>query len=160
MTFDEAFDRLIGFEGGYADDPRDPGGETMWGVTRRVALQEGYTGIMRVLPRDTAKAIYAKRYWAPVQADTLPDAIRYPVFDAAVNSGVAQSVKWLQRALDIVDDGDLGAVTLAALGACDPERIVARFCGFHLDFLTSLPTWGAYGRGWVRRVASILQETT
>ena len=100
MNFDQAFDRLIGHEGGYANSPSDPGGETMWGVTKNVARANGYEGSMMNLPRDTAKAIYRKQYWNAIQADKLPEALRFHVFDAAVNSGNKQAVKWLQRAAD------------------------------------------------------------
>lgn len=157
VTFDQAFDTLIGHEGGHANHPSDPGGETMWGVTRRVALQEGYTGDMRHLPRDTAKAIYRKRYWDAVRADELPPAMRYPVFDAAVNSGVTQAVKWLQRAVDVQDDGLIGPLTLSAAKKAD-FLAVPLMLGLRLDFMTSLPTWGAFGRGWARRIAAILKE--
>jgi lysozyme family protein len=76
MNFDDAFDALLGVEGGYSNSPSDPGGETMWGITRRVALREGYSGDMHLLPRETAKAIYRRRYWDAVMADRLPEAVR------------------------------------------------------------------------------------
>ena len=59
-SFDDAFDALIGNEGGYSNNPKDPGGETMWGITARVARAAGYTGPMRDLPRDTAKAPFRR----------------------------------------------------------------------------------------------------
>lgn len=97
MTFDEAFDRLLGNEGGYAKDPRDSGGETMWGITRRVALANGYTGPMREMTQAQAqaKAIYLPLYWNAAHIDCLPHELRFHVFDGAVNSGVGQSVRWL-----------------------------------------------------------------
>lgn len=159
MNFDQAFDVLIGHEGGYSNHPSDPGGETMWGVTRRVALQEGYTGEMRYLPRDTAKAIYRKKYWDAVKADELPVPIRYAVFDAAVNSGVSQAVKWLQQAVDVQDDGVIGPMTIAAAKKAD-FLALPNMLGHRLDFMTSLPTWGQFGRGWARRIAAILKEQT
>lgn len=159
MTFDEAFDMLLGHEGGYSRHPEDPGGETMWGVTRKVALQEGYTGDMHVLPRDTAKAIYRRRYWDAVKADSLPDAVRLSVFDAAVNSGVSQAVKWLQRAVDVADDGVLGPMTIQAVQRANGLRTAMNVNALRLDFMTSLPTWGAFGRGWARRIADNLKDT-
>jgi lysozyme family protein len=157
VNFDTAFDLLLGHEGGYSRHPDDPGGETMWGVTRRVALQEGYAGDMHVLPRDTAKAIYLRRYWEPLKADSLPDALRFSLFDAAVNSGVTQAVKWLQRAVDVVDDGVLGPMTLQAAQRANGLRTASKVNALRLDFMTSLPTWGAFGRGWARRIAANLQ---
>lgn len=158
MTFDQAFDALLGHEGGYANNPADPGGETMWGVTVAVARANGYQGSMRDLPRETAKAIYRKLYWDAVHADDLCNAVRYPLFDAAVNSGVKQAVKWLQRAVEVQDDGILGPMTKAAANRYG-DVAAARMLGYRLDFMTSLPNWPQFGKGWARRIASILQET-
>lgn len=157
MNFDQAFDMLLGEEGGYSNNPNDPGGETCWGITRRVAIQEGYTGDMHILPRDFAKGIYQRRYWDAVKADSLPDDMRFAVFDAAVNSGVEQAVKWLQRAVDVGEDGDLGAMTLQAAQRANGLRTGVTVNALHLDFMTSLPTWGPFGRGWARRIARNLQ---
>lgn len=157
MNFDAAFDRLIGHEGGYAFHASDPGGETMWGVTSRVACADGYRGDMRSLPRERAMSIYRRLYWDAVQADSLPAALRFDVFDAAVNSGVRQAVKWLQQALGIKDDGIMGPQTLASAAHCDPIATAARLAGERLDLMTSLPTWSAFGKGWCRRVAANLK---
>jgi hypothetical protein len=99
----------------------------MWGVTRKVALQEGYTGDMHVLPRDTAKAIYLKRYWQPMRCDSMPDQIKFSLFDAAVNDGVKQAVIWLQRAMDVGDDGVLGPLTLDAAQRANGLRLALKF---------------------------------
>lgn len=160
MNFDQAFDIVIGHEGAYSRHPDDPGRETMWGITRKVAFQEGYQGDMRYLPRDTAKGIYLRRYWQAVQADSLPAAMRLPLFDAAVNSGTTQAVKWLQRCVDVVDDGVIGPMTLQAAQRANAVRVAAAMQGMRLDFMTSLPTWGAFGRGWARRIAANLQLMT
>jgi lysozyme family protein len=156
MNFDQAFDKLIGNEGGYSFSPSDPGGETMFGVTADVARANGYSGPMKALPRDTAKAIYKAKYWTPIHADELPDGLRFHVFDAAVNSGVSQAVKWLQRLAKVNDDGSIGPLTLAAAATLGPEAGGA-YSGIRLEFMTSLPTWAAFGRGWSRRIASNLQ---
>lgn len=157
MNFDDAFDRLIGHEGGYSFSPSDPGGETMWGVTAKVAYANGYTGRMKDLPREKAKEIYRAKYWDAVKAEQLPLALRFEVFDAAVNSGVSQAVKWLQRIAGVVDDGVIGPMTLGAAAKLDGKSAAAAYNGMRLDFMTSLPTWTAFGRGWARRIASNLQ---
>jgi lysozyme family protein len=157
MNFDDAFDALLGVEGGYSNSPSDPGGETMWGITRRVALREGYSGDMHLLPRETAKAIYRRRYWDAVMADRLPEAVRYTVFDAAVNSGPPQAITWLQRALDVGEDGVIGPLTLDAVNKASGLRLGVLFNAERLDFMTSLPTWGAFGRGWARRIVTNLK---
>ena len=157
MNFDEAFERLLGNEGGYANDPRDPGGETMWGITRRVALANGYAGPMREMTQAQAKAIYLARYWGPAHIDLLPDELRFHVFDAAVNSGVGQAVRWMQRAVGAVDDGVVGPETLGALATVPSAVAAARFTGHRLQFMASLNTWPAFGRGWANRIANNLK---
>lgn len=158
MNFDRAYDILIGHEGEYSNHSQDPGGSTRWGVTARVALKHGYTGDMRTFPREMAKDIYRASYWNAVRADELPEVARYPLFDAAVNSGVQQAIKWMQRAADVVDDGVIGPVTLAAV-ARNPLKVAVGMTALRLDFLTSLPTFGAFGKGWARRIASVLKES-
>lgn len=155
MNFDQAFDMLIGHEGSYSNNPADPGGETMWGVTLTVARASGYTGRMKDLPRDMAKAIYRAQYWDAVRADQLPDQVRFDVFDAAVNSGVKQAVKWLQRVVGVSEDGIIGPATLGAASVVG-ESIGRRYSGVRLKFMTDLPTWPSFGRGWARRIASNL----
>lgn len=156
MEFDQAFHQLLGHEGGFVDHPSDPGGATCWGITERVARANGYTGPIRSLPVEMAKAIYRKDYWDAVRADEVPQVVRYALFDAAVNSGVKQAVKWLQRALGVAEDGVIGAATLAAAKAEDGQAIKAKMLSARLQFMTGLPTWPAFGKGWSRRIASLM----
>lgn len=156
MDFDTAFTQLLGHEGGYSNHSADPGGETMWGVTVAVARQNGYQGPMKAMPVDLAKAIYRKRFWTPAKCDQLPPAVRYAMFDAAVNSGVLQANKWLQRAARVEDDGIIGDGTLKAVALMDGNLLVRRMLGQRLRFMTDLRTWDAFGKGWARRIASLL----
>lgn len=158
MNFDTAFHKLLGHEGGYVDHPSDPGGATTWGVTQAVARANGYTGHMRDFPVDIAKAIYWRQYWVPIKADDLPPAIRYAVFDAAVNSGANQAVKWLQRAIGVNDDGVVGPQTMTFARAAHPDFVIRRMLGQRLEFMSDLKNWPTFGRGWARRVAEILQS--
>lgn len=154
MLFDEAFDLLLGHEGGYVNDKRDPGGETKWGISHR-----SYPALdIKNLTKDEAKAIYRRDYWDKCRIDELPAKLRYTVFDMAVNSGVSAAVKTLQRAVHVKDDGILGPVTMAAVGRFDAGALTARFCGARLNMMASLPTWSAFGKGWARRIAAILME--
>ena len=156
MTFDEAFSKLLGHEGGYSDHKADPGGKTQYGITEAVARAHGFTGDMRTLTRDEAKRIYRADYWEPVRADELPPQVRYDVFDGAVNSGVKQSVKWLQRAVGVIDDGIIGPKTLAAVHAVAPDRVAKRYNGHRLRFMKDLKNWPSFSRGWADRIASNL----
>jgi lysozyme family protein len=157
MNFDTAFDRLIGHEGGYANHPADPGGETMWGVTKRVAVAYGYTGEMRDLPRETAKHIAKLLYWDAANCDALLPAIAWQVFDTAYNSGVETALRLLQRAAGVADDGHVGPVTMAAISALPITDLLARYNGERLDFMTRLSTWPSFGKGWARRIANNLR---
>lgn len=157
MNFDESFTQLLSNEGGYSFNPADPGGETMWGITKAVAAANGYTAEMRDLPQERAASIYYRLYWIKVSADDLPADARFTVFDAAVNSGVAAATKWLQRAVGVTDDGVIGPMTLKAANNLPGSVIVARFSGHRLDFLAGLPTWPTFGRGWAKRIASNLK---
>lgn len=157
MNFDQAFHRLLGHEGSYSNHPSDPGGETMWGVTIKVARAHGYNGPMAEMPVSTAKAIYRDLYWDAVRADEMPSPIRYPLFDAAVNSGVRQSVKWLQSAIGASADGAIGPQTMRLVNEANPDQVVRKMVGERLRFMASLSTWPAFSRGWTRRLADILE---
>jgi len=157
MNFDEAFDRLIGHEGGYSNHPADPGGETMWGVTADVARANGYAGPMKDMPRDVAKAIYERLYWKAAQCDKMPSAIAFQVFDAAVNHGVSQAVKLLQRSLGVSADGVIGPQTITKLALTPVCALVLRFNAEREEFYTGLSTWASFGKGWSRRVAGNLR---
>ena len=159
MTFDDAFTLLLGHEGGYSDHRADPGGKTQFGITERVARAHGFTGDMRTLTRDEAKRIYRADYWEPVRADELPPQVRYDVFDGAVNSGVKQSIKWLQRAAGLTGievDGIFGRQTLAVVHAMTPDRVAKRYNGHRLRFMKDLKNWPSFSRGWADRIASNL----
>lgn len=155
MNFDKAFEKLLGHEGAYSNHPSDPGGETMWGVA--VARANGYQGPMKSMPVDVAKAIYRKQYWDATRSDELPEVVRYAVFDAAVNSGVGQSVRWLQRALGVADDGKIGSVTLGAAKVANPEALLRAVLAQRLRFMTKLSNWPAFSRGWASRVADLME---
>lgn len=126
---DDILNQLLGREGGYANNPDDRGGETMWGITAAVARANGYTGPMRDMPRATAREIYIQRYW--VRTGAMKVAALFPslaeeILDTAVNMGESVPGPWLQRLLnglnlkgelypDVKVDGEIGPATLAAL---------------------------------------------
>ncbi len=122
-----------------------------------MAREVGYRGDMRELPIDLAKRIYKDRYWDAVRAEELPEAIRYAMFDASVNSGVRQAIRWLQRAVGVRDDGIIGPITLSAVRAADPERLLRRMLAQRLRFMAGLPNWPTFGRGWARRIADLME---
>lgn len=155
--FEDFFDRMMLIEGGYVNHPNDPGGETMWGVTARVARAHGYNGSMRKLPKSTAKAIAKKSYWDAIYGDQLHPAIAFQMLDASYNHGIKQSVKFLQRAINVNDDGIIGPVTLAAVAQRDKNDVIFRFNAERLYFYTILRTWNVFGKGWSRRIVENLR---
>jgi lysozyme family protein len=150
-SFDDAFTALIGNEGGYVNNPADPGGETMWGVTARVARAKGYTGAMRDLPLATAKAIAKGEYWDPLCLDQFDTHIAFQMFDANYNGG--QTVRWAQQASGVAVDGKMGPDTIAAIQAADPQVFCLRFLAYRLKYLNGLKTWPTFSRGWSTRIA-------
>lgn len=153
MTFDQAFERLIGHEGGYTIGAGDPGGETNWGISKRSYPQVD----IKALTLDGAKAIYRRDFWDAARCDDLPPDARFTVFDAAVNSGVSQAVKWLQATVGTKQDGVLGQVTLNAVAGC--SNLLAKYSGRRLAFMAQLPHWPRFGRGWATRIAQNLMES-
>jgi lysozyme family protein len=156
VNFDPAFTELMVNEGGYVNNPADPGGETMYGITKRVAEKHGYTGDMRDLPIEFAKSIAKSDYWDSIHGDDLPPGLDFQVFDACYNSGATTAIEWLQKAVRINADGRFGPATLAAVQHADPLKVIMRFDAYRLLFLDSLPTWPNFGRGWARRIANNL----
>ena len=108
--FESCFEKVVAHEGGYVSDSRDPGGETKFGISKRA-----YPSLdIKALTLADTKAIYKRDYWDRAQCDQLPSQLSYLVFDAAVNSGIGQSIRFLQRAVGTADDGVMGAITLSA----------------------------------------------
>lgn len=157
MNFLTAFEKLLKHEGGYSNHAADPGGQTRYGVTEAVAREVGYRGDMRELPLDLAQRIYKKRYWDAVQAESLPPDVRYVVFDSAVNLGVAQAAKWLQRACGVSDDGVIGPITIRAANSLHSDGLRRRILAQRLRFLAKLPNWPAFSRGWANRISDLLE---
>lgn len=153
MTFDLAFDRLLGSEGGYSNNPEDPGGETNWGVSKR----EYPTIDIKNLTRGQAKLIYLRDFWMKINADTLYDGVGFQAFDFAVNSGIGTAIRYLQRAVGVADDGYWGPVSTAAAAAMSESDTIMRLNAERLDFMTRLKNWPNASRGWARRIAQNLR---
>lgn len=155
-NFDTCIEHVFLFEGGYANDPHDPGGETRFGISKRSYPNENIKG----MTRDRAKAIYRRDYWNAVSGDSLPAGLDLVAFDPAVNSGVSRGAKWLQQALGVTADGKIGPATIAAAKAAHAEAVIDRVCDLRLAWLRTLPTWPRYGKGWTGRVESIREVAT
>lgn len=157
LTFQQIFDRLIGHEGGYVNDPRDPGGETNWGVTKRTAQANGYTGNMKTMTRQQAYEIYYRAFWLRYNCEQMPDAVAYQFFDAAVNHSFGNASRMLQRAVGVLDDGIIGKYSLEAINRNPISDTLMMLNGERLNFYIRLKNFDRYGKGWVNRVAQNLR---
>jgi uncharacterized protein (TIGR02594 family) len=161
--FDEALAHVLEMEGGYGDDPFDPGGPTNFGITLEVfARWRGETldatsrerlkdALKRISP-DVVREIYLKRYWTPARCADLPPAIAFMHFDASVNHGVGTAIRILQEALGVDRDGEIGPMTLAAVLRQPVETTLEAYAELRRRRYRALAQFWRFGRGWLRRV--------
>lgn len=164
ITFEVAFERLIGHEGKFTAGRSDRGNWTSGkvGVGELKGTKYGISAMsyphldIKAITLDQARDIYRRDFWERSGADEYDGAIGYQVFDAAVNHGIENSVRFLQRATGTADDGFIGPVTQAAIKVMTVTDVLMRFNAARLRFYTKLSTWPDYGRGWANRVAGNL----
>jgi lysozyme family protein len=163
-NWDNAFKLMLKSEGGYVNNPADPGGMTNLGVTK--ATWENWVGResdeaeMRGLTPEKVEPLYKKKYWDAVRGDELPAGLDYLMFDFAVNAGAGRAIKTLQTAIGVTPDGGFGPMTMAAVQAVDPVELIERFSQAKEDFYRSLTTFATFGKGWLNRVADVKQHAT
>ena len=144
------------YEGGFVNNPSDPGGATNMGITQAtLSAWRGHhvtVNDVRALERPEVDDIYREQYWSHVQGNYLPIGVDLCVFDYAVNSGVVRSIKALQAAVGVPQDGHMGLITMDRVDAMEPETLIRAFCARRLSFLEGLKTWNIFGKGWAARV--------
>lgn len=150
-NFEKCLDVVLSHEGGYVNDKNDPGGETNMGISKRSYPNENIKG----MTRKRAAEIYKRDFWDAVRGDNLPAGVDLAVFDAAVNSGPSRAVKWLQRAVEVPQDGKIGPVTMGALVGMPADQVISRIAVHRLAFVQQLGTWGRFGGGWTRRIDDV-----
>lgn len=154
----EKFERAVAIilerEGGYVNDPKDPGGETYKGITRRDHPDLWQNG--RPTDQQIAQRYY-DRYWQPVRGDDLPWPLCLYVFDAAVNQGVGPAIRMLQRALDTVQDELIGVATLRLAAQSRPWHW-ARFLAFRAMRYTGTRNFDRFGEGWFIRLFELVES--
>lgn len=152
-AFDQLIGRVLGAEGGYTNDPADPGGETNWGISKR-----SYPHLdIRALTREEAVEIYRRDFWQRVHGDEMPPVLAFHLLDFAVNSGVETAIRKLQHELGVADDGIWGPVTKAAAAACNPPVTALMLLAARLDFMRRLKNWPAASAGWAGRIAESMR---
>lgn len=146
-------------EGGFVDNPADPGGATNLGITKATLedFREKSVTVddVRNLTKDEAQEIYRAKYWNVMRCNDLPPGIDLMVFDFGVNAGPQRSVKLLQKVAGVTTDGSVGPITLAAVRAANPADLVSRFAQGRMDHYRSLSTFDTFGRGWTNRTEAI-----
>ncbi|WP_210239810.1 glycoside hydrolase family 108 protein [Mesorhizobium sp. B4-1-1] len=161
-NFARALSLVLSSEGGWSDNPADPGGATMKGVTlanfRRYVKADATKADLRKISDDQVATVYRRFYWDAVVGAGLPAGVDYAVFDFAVNSGPGRAAKYLQAVLGVAQDGRIGPATLAAARGKPAGVVIDALCDARLAFLERLPTWPSFGRGWSARVASVRRQ--
>jgi lysozyme family protein len=149
---------VLAAEGGYVDDPLDPGGATNLGITLNLLTDWRHSAVTKQdvmnLNRDEAAAIYRARYWNVVRGGSLPAGVDLMVFDAAVNLGAGRSALILQAIVGTPQDGSIGPVTVAAVVAASPTDTIGALATKRSDYYHSLSTFDHFGAGWIKRVTN------
>jgi|TARA_R100001510_G_C7539862_1_gene127897 lysozyme family protein len=150
-NFDECLKMLLHHEGGYVNHPKDPGGETNLGVTKRVYEKWGGTKDMKDLTVEDVAPIYKKNYWDKCKCSDLDSGLDWAVFDWAVNSGTGRAAKAVQKICGASQDGAIGPKTLALVKGQNTEYMIEEFGKIRQNFYESLSTFNTFGKGWTRR---------
>tara|TARA_R110002020_G_scaffold393759_3_gene603867 strand:+ start:89 stop:658 length:570 start_codon:yes stop_codon:yes gene_type:complete len=156
-TFDQVIKQVFHHEGGYVNDPDDPGGETKYGISKRAFPDED----IKELTKKRAAKLYYDHYWIPSKVNLLPDSIRAIYFDMAVNMGIKRAATILQKACNhknkvkIKVDGRLGKNTAKHSKILEPERLRSFRVKYYADLVSRKPTLEKYWFGWYRRALAV-----
>lgn len=163
--FRKYIDRILSHEGGFSLNRNDPGNWTggrigvgeLKGTKFGIAANTYPHLDIANLTREDAVEIYRRDFWDAIGATRLPAALAFSALDGAVNSGVARSIMWIQRAAGAADDGLWGPETQTLVQCRDPNDLAMRYNAERLDFMTRLKNWPDASRGWARRIAQNLR---
>ena len=159
-NYDHCLEMILHHEGGYVNHPKDPGGETNMGVTKRVYEEHGGEKDMKDLTVEDVAPIYKKSYWDRVKGDELPSGLDLCVFDFGVNAGTGRAAKYLQNLVGATADGAIGPGTLGKVKEYVEENgleeTIEQYQANRQGYYEQLSTFETFGRGWTRRVV----ETT
>lgn len=159
INFAKSLAWVLMTEGGWSNNPHDPGGATMHGVTlmtfRHLIHPNATLRDLRNISAAQLDTVYRLSYWSAIQGDALLNGVDYAVFDFAVNSGPGRAARELQECVGAMVDGSIGAHTLQAVAAASRDALITELCARRLAYLKTLPTWGEFGHGWSNRVAQV-----
>ena len=154
--FDDIIEVVLEHEGGYVNDPKDPGGETNFGIAKRSHPDED----IKNLTKEDAKRIYYQDYWMKNRVPQIPDQLKHIYFDMCVNQGRSRAVKILQQTANakgagLIEDGGLGPKTVGALENVELERVRAYRIKYYADLVTRKPNLEKFYFGWFRRALEV-----
>lgn len=151
--FNQAVKLTLGWEGGYVNDPSDPGGETNFGIAKR-----NHPNVdIRNLTVDGAIQIYQAEYWNSLYEQIFSQTVANKLFDMGVNMGVGTAVKLLQRTLGVGQDGAFGPRTLLATNQ-EADALLAPYKSIlaqhYQEIAARNPAEAKFLNGWLHRVSS------
>ena len=154
--FDDIIEVVLHHEGGYVNDPDDPGGETNFGIAKRSHPDVD----IKNLTKDGAKEIYYQDYWIKNRVTQMPEDLKHIYFDMCVNQGRGRAVKILQQSANakganLKVDGGLGPKTIGALNGVELERVRAYRIKYYADLVTRKPDLEKFYFGWFRRGSEV-----
>ena len=160
-NYDHCLGLILSHEGGYVNHPKDPGGETNKGITKRVyenwcIEQDLFQKDMKDLKISDVAPIYKENYWDRCKCDSLPDGVDLCVFDFGVNAGTGRGARFLQKCVGAVADGAIGPNTLRTVDEFvalrGEEDLIVEYSEKRRNYYKRLKTFSTFGKGWLRRV--------
>ena len=152
FEFDQAFAHVVDLEGGYVNDPNDPGGETNFGISKRAYPNEDIKNMSLM----RAKVLYKRDYWDVLSCDKLPFPLNLFVFDAGVNQGVSAAATMLQRMVNVNVDAVIGPKTLQAVDVWIGRNTLDQMCAEYMSAramrYVSTERSNNFLRGWFNRL--------
>tara|TARA_Y100000593_G_scaffold75165_1_gene138622 strand:+ start:1608 stop:2084 length:477 start_codon:yes stop_codon:yes gene_type:complete len=155
-NFNNIINKVLDHEGGYVDDPKDLGGETKYGITKRFYPHMD----IKNLTKEDAKEIYRKDYWIKHKVESIPRNLWYIYFDMCINMGKRTAVKILQKAANssghrLEVDGGLGPITIKGLQNVSIDRVRAYRVKYYADIINNKPEQEKFWVGWYRRAIEV-----
>jgi lysozyme family protein len=163
--FRKAYEVVIKYEGGYANHPNDPGGETYKGIARRMYPDWAgwqYIDQKKPVPEELVIDFYYRRFWVPLRCDEIPAPIGEYVFDFAVNVGHKRAIMAIQTAVKVATDGIIGPITMAAVKNCDRKLVMYRLLEYRVNYYTTITLrnrkqFEVFYLGWIRRTIEVFR---
>ena len=152
-NFKACLDLVLKSEGGWVNNSKDPGGETNFGVTKRV--WEEYVGhpveSLKKLTKEEVAPLYELKYWRPCYGEILPRGLDYLCFSFGINAGCGRSIKVLQKSIGVISDGIIGPRVMQKLRESNIADVIKVFSESRREYYKSLKSFPIFGRGWISR---------